>query len=72
MKELLKKDFYFDLPPELIAQDPLEKWVHESSKKEDAITSYGHSKTSALRVRGDTFSRSLHCTKKNVFRELAF
>lgn len=24
MKELLKKDFYFDLPPELIAQDPLE------------------------------------------------
>ena len=22
-KELLKKDFYFDLPPELIAQDPL-------------------------------------------------
>lgn len=25
MKELLKKDFYFDLPPELIAQDPLEE-----------------------------------------------
>ena len=24
MKELLKKDFYFELPPELIAQDPLE------------------------------------------------
>lgn len=24
MKELLKKNFYFDLPPELIAQDPLE------------------------------------------------
>ena len=24
MRELLKKDFYFDLPPELIAQDPLE------------------------------------------------
>ena len=24
MKELLKKDFYFDLPPELIAQGPLE------------------------------------------------
>lgn len=24
MKELWKKDFYFDLPPELIAQDPLE------------------------------------------------
>jgi S-adenosylmethionine:tRNA ribosyltransferase-isomerase len=24
MEELLKKDFYFDLPPELIAQDPLE------------------------------------------------
>ena len=24
MKELLKKDFYFDLPEELIAQDPLE------------------------------------------------
>ena len=25
MAELLKKDFYYDLPPELIAQDPLEK-----------------------------------------------
>jgi S-adenosylmethionine:tRNA ribosyltransferase-isomerase len=24
MEQLLKKDFYFDLPPELIAQDPLE------------------------------------------------
>ena len=24
MKELKKSDFYFDLPPELIAQDPLE------------------------------------------------
>ena len=24
MEELLKKDFYFDLPEELIAQDPLE------------------------------------------------
>lgn len=25
MKELWKKDFYFDLPPELIAQDPLKE-----------------------------------------------
>ena len=41
MEQLLKSDFYFDLPEELIAQDPLED--RSSSQKEIFFYSLGAS-----------------------------